>query len=161
MTICVRMLMLYSQIISLSTTSFKRRVGVKKPTFQAMVKEIKKEEEKIKKRRKKRNKKNAGRKPTLSIEDQLLMTLMYWREYRTQFHIGTDYGISESRVCRIIKKIEDILSASKKFKLPKKKKRSSGKMSFEVVLVDATETPIERPKKNSSHIIPGKRNATR
>jgi len=123
-----------------------------------MVREIKKDEAKRKKKGRKKNKKNAGRKPILSIEDQILMTLMYWREYRTRFHIGIDYGISESQVCRIIQKIENILSASKKFQLPKKKKRASGKMSFEVVLIDATETPIERPKKNSSNGIEVKRN---
>jgi len=149
--------MLYSSIIALAPSSFKRRVGVKKSTYLAMVREIKKEEAKRKKKRRKRNKKNAGRKPTLSIEDQLLMTLMYWREYRTQFHIGIDYGISESQVSRIIRKIEDILSGSKKFQLPIKKKKSSEKMSFEVILVDATETPIERPKKNRSPIIQGRR----
>jgi DNA-directed RNA polymerase specialized sigma subunit len=35
--------------------------------------------------------------------------LMYYREYRTQFHIGVTYGISESRVCEIIKETECIL----------------------------------------------------
>ena|ERR1022692_821940 len=152
------MSMLYVNIIKLSPPSFRRRVGVKKPTYLAMVREIKKDEARRKKKSRKKNKKNAGRKPVLRIEDQLLMTLMYWREYRTQFHIGIDYGISESQVCRIIQKTETILSANKKFQLPDKKKRSSGKMSFEVVLIDATETPIERPKKNSSNGIAVKRN---
>jgi hypothetical protein len=29
-----------------------------------------------------------GRPPKLARTDQLLMTLMYWREYRTEFHFG-------------------------------------------------------------------------
>lgn len=149
--------MLHERIITLPPTSFKRRVGVKKPTFESMVREIKKYELSKTKKQKKKNKRNAGRKPTLRIEDQLLMTLMYWREYRTQFHIGIDYGVSESQVCRITQKIENILSMSKKFALPQKKK-SPERMSFEVVLIDATETPIERPKKNSKNIIREKRN---
>ncbi len=37
-----------------------------------------------------------GRLPKLSRADQLLMPLMYWREYRTEFHIGLAYGASES-----------------------------------------------------------------
>jgi hypothetical protein len=42
--------------------------------------------------------KAAGGKPnTLSIEDQLLMMLEYWREYRTYFHIAQSYGPSETR----------------------------------------------------------------
>lgn len=42
---------------------------------------------------------------------------MYYREYRTKFHIVT-YGISESRVCEIIKEIENILIQDKRFHLP-------------------------------------------
>lgn len=39
----------------------------------------------------------------LSVEDQLLLVLEYWREeYRTQFHIATSWGLSESAVCRLI-----------------------------------------------------------
>ncbi len=53
-----------------------------------------------------------GRPLKLSRADYLLMTLMYWREYRTEFHIGVSYGISESATCRTIKKIEDALIES-------------------------------------------------
>ncbi len=34
--------------------------------------------------------------PKLSIEDQLLATLEYLREYRTYAHIAASYGIAES-----------------------------------------------------------------
>ena len=43
------------------------------------------------------------------MEDRVLMTLEYMREYRTYFHIGASYGISESSAYRNIKWIEDIL----------------------------------------------------
>ena len=151
--------MYYTTISTLPPSSFRRRVGVKPATFLTMVKELKKHASNSKNRTGKRNKKNAGRKPSLSIEDQLLLTLMYWREYRTQFHIATDYGISESQVCRIIQRTENVLSKSKKFELPQRKKPAGSKLSYEFVLIDATETPIERPKKNSKNIIPVKRNA--
>ncbi|MDR0365019.1 MAG: transposase family protein [Bacteroidales bacterium] len=45
---------------------------------------------------------------------------MYYREYRTQFHIGITYGVSESRVCKIIKEIESILIKDSCFHYPKK-----------------------------------------
>jgi hypothetical protein len=35
-----------------------------------------------------------GPKPKLSIEEQVLVTLEYWREYRTYFHIGTSGQLS-------------------------------------------------------------------
>ncbi|MBW4549958.1 MAG: transposase family protein [Aphanocapsa sp. GSE-SYN-MK-11-07L] len=46
------------------------------------------------------------------------MTLQYWREYRTQFHIGLDFGVSESTVCRTIEKVETLLVRSGQFRLP-------------------------------------------
>ncbi len=64
---------------------------------------------------------SIGRPPKLSRADQLLMTLMYWREYRTQFHIAGSYGISESAVSRAIKKVEDVLIRSDQFHLSGKK----------------------------------------
>lgn len=135
--------------------SFQRLVGVQPATFQAMVNEVK---NKIKKKPKK---KKGGRPFRFSVEDQILMTLMYWREYRTMFHIGGDYGISESAVCRTIHRVENILSKSKKFQLPGKKELEKTKWSYEVYVVDATESPIERPKKNNTGITQAKRNSTR
>ncbi|WP_307001150.1 transposase family protein [Acinetobacter baylyi] len=35
-----------------------------------------------------------GRPPKLSLEDQILLCLSYWREYRTLFHVATSYGMS-------------------------------------------------------------------
>src|SRR3990172_5970083 len=95
-----------------SPSALKRLTGVKPSTFKVMVKEVKQ------KTKKKRQKKKKGAPFKLSSEDQVLMTLMYWREYRTMFHIGHQYGISESAVCRTINRVENILSKSDKFKLP-------------------------------------------
>ena len=85
------------------------------------------------------------------------MTMMYWREYRTQFHIGLTYGVSESTVCRMIKKVENALSQSKQFQLPGKKELQPSDSILEIVLGDATEEPIERLKKDKSGIIVAKR----
>ncbi len=81
----------------LSDADFKRAVGVQRDIFNVILEAIKK------------NIRDFGRQPKLSRDDQLLMTLMYWREYRTEFHIGVSYGISELSACRTIKKIEDAL----------------------------------------------------
>lgn len=146
--------MLWKNIQQLKASDFQRRVGVKPDTFRTMVLEVNKAI------RKKRKIPDRCRPCIYSIEDQLLMTLMYWREYRTMFHIAIDYGISESAVSRTIMKIEDILSKSKKFELPEKKKRAGSKWSYEVILVDATETPIERPKKNNIGTIRARKRST-
>ena len=83
---------------------------------------------------------------------------MYYREYRTQCHIGTTYGLSENRVCDIIKEIESILIADKRYHLPSKKALLRTDNGIEVILVDVSESPIEHPKKNSDIIIQVRKN---
>ena len=85
---------------------------------------------------------------------------MYWREYRTEFHIGLTYGVSEATVCRTIQKIENVLIKSKQFHLPGKKALQSSDTVFEIVLIDATEQPIERPQKDNADITAAKRSVT-
>ena len=62
-------------------------------------------------------------------------------------------------MCEIISEMESILIQDKQFHLPGKKVLREN--TFEVVLVDVTESPVERPKKNSGVITQAKRNATR
>ena len=129
--------MRYEDIKHRSDQDFKRLTGVEHETFKHMVAVLENEMP------------NFGRPPKLCRADQLLLTLMYWREYRTQFHISQAYGISESAVCRTIQKIEDALMASGQFRLPGKKALHPRDTVIEIVVVDATEQPIERPKKNN------------
>jgi hypothetical protein len=63
----------------------------------------------------------TGRSPKLEVEDQVLLTLEYWRECRTMFHLATSWDIPESAVSRIIARLEDILSGAAEFKLPGKR----------------------------------------
>jgi Helix-turn-helix of DDE superfamily endonuclease len=101
-----------------------------------------------------------GRPPELCLEDRLLLVLMYWREYRTQEHIGETYGVSEATVCRTIKQFEDLLIKDKRFHLPGKKALRASDTVFEIVLLDATECACERPKKNSVATTRARRSAT-
>ena len=89
----------------------------------------------------------GGRKPTLSLEEMLLADLEYWHEYRTYAHIAASYGIHESNMYRLIKWIENVLIKDGTFSLPGKKALLKSDVEYEVVLIDVTETPIERPKR--------------
>ena len=140
--------MRYETIQTLKDTDFKRLTGVMRETFAQMLKVIEKGLGKF------------GRPPKLSRADQLLMTLMYWREYRTEFHIAQSYGVSEATVCRTIHKVEDVLVRSKKFRLPGKKALQPSNTVFEVVLVDVSEQLVERPKKARKSTIAAKRGDT-
>jgi hypothetical protein len=89
----------------------------------------------------------GGRNPKLKTEEVLLMTLEYLREYRTYFHISKGYGVSESYAYKLIRWAEDTLIKSKVFSLPGRKALLKSDVEYEVVLIDATETPIEHSKK--------------
>lgn len=144
--------MSYEQIKDLSPALFKRHCGVTPDTFQQMVATI---SDHLAHTRAK-----TGRPPKLLVEDQVLMTLEYWREYRTFFHIANSWGLHESNVCRIIKRVEDVLTKSKAFTLPGKKKLKMADHEIEFIVVDVAETPIERPKKSKGIITAVKRSAT-
>ena len=105
---------------------------------------------------KEKQKKKLGRPTKLIIEDQILLTLQYLREYRTYYHIGQDWKISESSACRIVLKIENILIQSRKFSLPGKKKLLDTSLNEELILMDVMESPIERPQKYQKSFYSGK-----
>lgn len=98
-----------------------------------------------------------GRKPKLSLEDQLLAALEYWREYRTYARIALDFSIDESNMYRGILWIEDALIKDGTFSLPGKKELLKDEMKYEIIAIDATETTIERPKKNKKNITLGRK----
>ena len=102
----------------------------------------------------------GGPKPKLGLEDMLLAALEYLREYRTYAHVAASYGISESSIYRIIRWVEDILIADGTFSLPGRKVLLESDTDIEVVLIDAVETPIERPKKDKDSGIQARKNAT-
>ena len=145
--------MKYETIQLLKEEEFRRLTGVKRKTFDEMAALLSAAKEK--------QKAQGGKPNGLVIQDELLMMLGYWREYRTYFHSGQTYGKSESQAYRIIKWCEDTLLKSKAFRLPGRKAVAASERIFDVVLIDATETPIERPKKSSGVIIRAKRNGTR
>ncbi len=141
--------MRYQSLKELKNEEFRRLTGVKHDTFTKMIKILKEAEVK---------KKSLGGKPNnLAIEDRLLMTLEYLREYRTYFHVAKSYGVSESACYRNIKWIEDTLVKHPDFALPGKKALVKSDTEYEVILIDVAESPIERPKKNKGNTIQEKR----
>ena len=115
------MLIKHEKIKHLKPGEFKRLYGVRPETFEKMVELVYQHNQK---------KLKTGRPGKLSPEEQVLITLEYWREYRTYFHLGKSWGITESTACRIIQKIENILSQSRAFKLPGKKLLASNTSSI-------------------------------
>ncbi len=144
--------MKYNLIQDIGNEKFRRLTGVKRATFDFMV-EILQEADKNKKSK-------GGRKNKLSLEDRLLMTLEYLREYRTYFHVSQSYGVSESSVCQTVKWIEDTLIKHPGFALPGRRALRKSDLEYEVILIDASESPIQRPKKDKKTSIQAKRKDT-
>lgn len=129
----------YNHIKTLGDEEFRRLTGVKRTTFNQMILLLleAKKEQKIK----------SGKPYKLCMEDRLLLTLEYLREYRTYFHIANSYGIHETTAIRISRWIEGALIKSKEFSLPGRKALLKSDIEYEVILVDSAESPCERPKK--------------
>lgn len=92
--------MTYESIKELSTSAFRRSVGIDRDLFTELVKVLAQAES---------AKKRSGR-PSLSLESQLCFALSYWCEYRTFFHLGLSYGVRESNAYRIVRRVEKRLA---------------------------------------------------
>jgi len=144
----------YEHLKNRKADEFMRLTGVRHETFEAMLHALK-EQIRV-----------FGRPPKLPLCDQLLLTLMYWREYRTLFHIASTYGLSEATASRTVRRVEDALMRSGQFRLPGKKALRPSQSTWQVVVVDATECQIEQPQgkgaqKNAKPSSAARRSATR
>jgi hypothetical protein len=134
---------MYNKIKNLSEENFRRKTGVKRNTFNKLVEIVLNKESE--------RKKILGRPSKLSYEDQVLLSLTYLREYTTYFSLGHSFAISEANCYKICKKIEDILIKSQVFNLPNKKELYQN-AEIKTIVIDATESKIQRPKKSRKSI---------
>lgn len=133
----------------LKPADYQRLFGVKKETFDKMLDIL--EKAYIEKHKK------GGKPPKLTVLDKLVITLQYYREYRTMEHIAFDYGVYKSTICDAVHWAEEVLVRDKAFHLPSKNKIAEDE-SIKTAAVDVTESEIERPKKNRRTIIQERKN---
>jgi hypothetical protein len=115
----------YEEIKQLSPEHFRRLTGIKLETFSEMVNILVAVQNS--------RYRKAGRKGLLTIEDKLLMALEYLREYRTYFHLGRSYGLSESFCYRACRWVDKTLIKAGKFALPAKKALLKSDVKYEVI----------------------------
>jgi hypothetical protein len=128
-----------SRVLTLPPVIFRRTLGVHLETYQLMKGVLEQRHQK---------KRKSGRPAALDLDDQLVLTLSFLREYRTHHHLALEWGVEETTVRRTIERVENALVKSQAFKLPGRKALRD-QIEFEVVVVDVTETPAERPKKSN------------
>ena len=142
----------YEKSVKLNDEDFKQLIGVKRETYKEMVVVLTVAQlEKHKK---------GGRPSKLTIENQLCLALKYWRQYVTQKELAFEFEVGEATAHDIIVWVEDALIKSGRFALPGKKVLLEPDNDIEIVLVDVTESPIERPKKNRRITTPARRKNT-
>jgi hypothetical protein len=105
-------------------------------------------------------KNSAGRKAQLSVLDKLVITLQYWREYRTYRHIAFDYGVGKSTIGESIIWVENTIIASGLCNLKSSRELRDNPAKIKIAVVDVTEQEIERPKKGRKTGIPVRRSDT-
>jgi hypothetical protein len=130
---------------------FKRLYGVKPATFKKMLLILQKEYDTLHQK--------GGKPSKLAVKDKLDITLKYLREYRTMDSIAADYGVCKGTVCLSIQWVEDTLVKDGSFALPGKKTLKRKSASITYVVVDVTESPINRPKKGQKEYYSGKKTA--
>lgn len=138
--------------------------GLTLEQFDALCKAVK-EELSVSKASKLKQRQRAiggGRKTNLSVEDQVLVILMYYRLYLSQILLGYLFTLDDSNVSRLISKLRPILidvlpvpvQERSLFYIPEGSKKRISSLEellekhpeFKEVLVDATEQEIQKPK---------------
>ena len=130
---------------------FKRLYGMKPDTFEKMRSILQRAYDALHQK--------GGKPPKLTVENKLYSTLKYLREYRTMDSLAAEYGVCKGTVCLSIQWVENTLAEDGTFALPGKKKLKRKSASIQYVVVDVTESPINRPKKNQKEYYSGKKTA--
>ncbi|MCU0471446.1 MAG: transposase family protein [Arcicella sp.] len=133
---------------------FTRLVGVNYGTFGILLNKIESEFTKYMSEKPKRK---CGLKSTLSLADQLLLSLIYMRNYETLLKVGSDFGISESYAQKRYSFIKMLLLRC--LDLPDEQSLKDA-ISGNQVAVDVTEQAIERPVENQGEYYSGKKSYT-
>jgi len=140
------------RINNLKSSQYKELLGVDKPTFDKMYSNLLDAYTELHKQ--------GGRPPVLTALDKLVITLSYWREYRTYRNIAFDYGVTKTAIGNSVIWVEDVLIKDGVFSLPSKREMQRKDNIVCVAVVDVTEQEIERPQKNSANGTPARKSGT-
>jgi hypothetical protein len=135
-------------INNFSDKDFGRLTGVSRPVFAILLDIV---QTYVLKHRSKK-----GSKSKLSLEEQLLLTLFYLKDYSGLLHLSFMAGVDKSTVCRNIAKIEIILLEAGILKLQGDDVLSKAGAEY-VLVVDATEIRIRRALVGQSDSYSGKK----
>jgi len=134
--------------------NFMRLYGISYGSFQVLLAKV---EAYIQAQKQANSLSKRGRKPGLDVAGQLLLTLVYLRQYITFLSLGNQFGISESYAYKRYSFMRQLLMHV--LEMPYK-----GQLSFEMLTnkvgIDVSEQPIERPVHQQKQYYSGKKKGT-
>lgn len=92
---------------------FEHFLGVSRRTFASMLQVLNQFEH---------DKKKSGRPHSLTLRDQLLLSLIYLMRHKTQYQLAQIFKIAESNVNRTISKVQQALEDHPQLKLPQRQR---------------------------------------
>ena len=140
----------FDKIKPLKSEDFLRLVGINLNDFELILQKV---SDYIKADKEKHPCKKRGLKLKLCLEDKLLLTIYYIRNYSTFLKLGEDFEIGESYANKIYHKTSNILL--KVLKLKGCNDLLSSNLGQ--VIIDVSEQPIERPQKKQKSYYSGKK----
>jgi hypothetical protein len=134
--------------------AFVRISGLKRALFEELYVRV---WEKVEKRKQEHPMRKRGRKTEMSLENKLLLMLIYYREYHTCLSISKTFSISEAYASKLIHRMGRLVAEV----LPLGGKGTIHHADIKAVLIDASEQTIERPQRKQRAYYSGKKNSYR
>jgi hypothetical protein len=88
-----------------------------------------------------------------TLEDEVLLVLIYYRFYVTHEFLGYLFNLDNSNICRHLKKMEPLIAKN----LAIKKERTLSSDSLMTIISDVTEIQTQRPQKKQRNYYSGKK----
>lgn len=108
--------MKYENFNRFTDAEFEHFLGVSRRTFTAMLEVMKKFE---------LDKKKSGRPHSLTLRDQLLLSLIYLKRHKTQSQLALIFKIAESNINRTISKVQQALDDHPQLDLPQRRRNAN------------------------------------
>lgn len=140
----------FREALQQNAEDFKRDVGISHDNFIQIIKLVK---EYLEFYFTKYPNKAKGVKPSIDIEDRVLLTLYYLRHYGTFQNLGDNFGLSESYANKLYHRTLDILVEV----LHVEGHKALMNKDIDTIVVDISEQPIERPLKGQKKYYSGKK----
>jgi DDE superfamily endonuclease/Helix-turn-helix of DDE superfamily endonuclease len=138
--------------------AFRRLTGLDPTTFRTLLPQVEQAWLELQGRRRqrpgRRRRPGAGPKFALSVADQLLVLLIYYRTYVSHVFLAFLFAVDDATVCRTIRRTEPLLAGI--FRIPERRVELREDEVRELFF-DGTERPTRRPKKRQRRCYSGKK----